>query len=361
MAVRGDAIAATARTDADPRVAAATPDDARAWDAYVAARPDATLYHLYGWKTVAQEAYALRAPFLIARDGPGGVIRGVLPLIRIPRPFTQYLTSGLFGAYGALLADEDCHARALVAAATALVDAGEARHLHLKLLGSAPPGLSLGRRDIWVTARLELGADEDDLWQRLPGKQRWAIRHARKVGLEATHGPDELDGFYEVLFENMHRKGAPIYGKTFFRWVLRALSPRASVVALRDRGRVVSGAFVASYGGTMYVPFASSRVEYFKHRINHLLFWEVMRHARAVGCRTLDFGSSLRDSSVLDFKMEWRPEVEPIQSYVYPSSAARTQLDPRRSGVADVVVAAWGRLPRTTARLLGPALCRWIA
>jgi serine/alanine adding enzyme len=361
MAAVGDLFAEADRASAGPQVHVAARDEAREWDAYVARRPEATLYHLFGWKTVAEEAYGLRTPFLVARDAPGGAIRGILPLIRVPRPFTQYLTTGLFGAYGALLADDDTHARALVAAATARIDTGEARHLHLKLLGDGPSGLGLERRDIWVTAKLDLGTDEDDLWRRLPKKQRWAVRQAGKADLEAWHGPDEFDGFYEVLFENMHRKGAPIYGKTFFRSVLRSLAPHASVVALRDRGRVVSGAFVASFRGTMYVPFASSRVDYFRHRINHLLYWEVMRYARSLGCRTLDFGSSLRDSSVLHFKRAWRPQLEPIRSYVYAAPDAWPKLDPRDSGVADVIVAAWSRLPRNAARILGPALCRWIA
>ena len=341
----------------------AAPEDAVAWDAYVARQPDATLYHLSGWRNVAVEAYALRAPFLLARDEPGGAIRGILPLIRVSRPFTQYLTTGLFGAYGRLLADDDLYARALIAEAVARTDGAEARHLHLKLLGSVPAGVELERKDIWVTARLDLGADEAALWQSLPPKQRWAIRRARKAGLEATHGPQEFDGFYEVLSENMHRKGAPIYGKSFFRSVFRWLAPRASVVTLRPArgGPVVSGAIVASFAGTLYVPFASSGADYLGQRVNHLLFWEVMCYARSVGCHTLDFGSSLRDSSVLEFKREWRPRIEPINSYVYAAPNAHPKLDPRESGVAKTVVAAWRRVPRGAAGILGPAICRWIA
>ena len=346
-----------------PVVQIATAQDRLAWDAYVGRQADATMYHLFGWKTVAEEAYALEAPFLVARDEPGGVIRGVLPLIRVPRPFTQYLTTGLFGAYGALLADDEPSARALIDAAVARVDGGDARHLHLKLLGDIPAGTKLQRKDIWVTARLGLSADEEALWQSLPGKQRWAIRRARKSGLEAAQGPDEFDGFYEVLLENMHRKGAPIYGKAFFRSVFRALGPRASVVTLRAArgGRVLSGAMVASFRGTLYVPFASSRSEHLKERVNHLLFWELMRHACTLECHTLDFGLSLRNSSVLDFKREWRPDIEPIRSYLYAAPSARPKLDPRESGVAKTFVAAWRQLPRGAARVLGPAICRWIA
>jgi FemAB-related protein (PEP-CTERM system-associated) len=335
-------------------------DGGTAWDAYVERKPGATLHHLFGWKMVVERAYGLRAPFLAARDTPGGCIRGVLPLIVVPRPFTSYLTTGPFGAYGPLLADEERYARALIASAAKRVDAGEVRYLHLKLLGEAPAGLGLERQDIWVTAKLDLGTAEEALWQRLPRKLRWAVRHAARSGLDRGSGIGELDAFYEVLCENMHRKGAPIYGRSFFRSILRAFAAQADIITLRHRGRVVSGALVATFNGTMYVPFASSRVDYFKLGVNQLLYWEVLRRAYETACRTLDFGSSIRDSTVLDFKLRWRPRLEPIASYVYARPGARPKLDPRESMIAAAVSEVWARLPSSLTRAFGPALCRWI-
>jgi FemAB-related protein (PEP-CTERM system-associated) len=336
-------------------------DEGSAWDAYVDGQPNATLYNLFGWKTIAEEAYGMRAPFLVARDTPHGAVRGVLPLIRVPRPFMHYLTTGLFGAYGPLLADEERHARALLAEAARRVDAGEGRYLHLKLLGDPPLGAGLERQDVWVTSRLDLGRDDESAWRSLPRKQRWAIRHAQRAGIERSYGPADVDAFYDVLFENMHRKGAPIYGERFFRTSFRVLAPRAEVMTLRLGDRTASGAFVAAYNGTLYVPFASSRPEFFRQRVNHLLFWELMRRGRELGCRRLDFGSSLRDSTTLEFKVEWRPEIEPIHSYVYAPNGQKPTLDPRGSRVAAAVVGAWAKLPRRAAMALGPALCRWIA
>ena len=75
-----------------PRVELA--DSAADWDEYVAHHPRATMYHLHAWKTVAERVYGMHAPFLVARDTAGGPIRGVLPLVRVPRPFAAYLTTG---------------------------------------------------------------------------------------------------------------------------------------------------------------------------------------------------------------------------------------------------------------------------
>ncbi len=344
-----------------PHVEPARPESAAEWDAFVERQQAATLYHLYAWRAVAERAYRLPAPFLCARDAPGRPIRGVLPLFRLPRPSSPYLTNGLFGAYGGVLADDDRCAQALVSAAMQRVDEGQADFLHLKLLGPAPAHLPLERHDIWVTALLDLEDTPDAEWQRLPKKMRWYVRHAQRAGLACARGPAELPGFYDVLSENMLRKGSPIYGRRFFEELAGALGPRASVITLKLGGRVVSGAFVTWFHGVLYVPFASSRPGVFRSHPNHLLYWEILRLAHDLGLRTLDFGTSLRGSSGLAFKLHWRPRVVPIGSYLYADVAARPVLAVKDSAIARTIVRGWSRLPACLAETLGPAVCRWIA
>jgi FemAB-related protein (PEP-CTERM system-associated) len=336
-------------------------DSAAAWDAYVSKQSGATLYHLFAWKRVAEEAYRMRAPFLVARDGPGQPIRGVLPLVRVPRPFSPYLTSGLFGSYGPLLADEERHARALLDGAVGRVDSGEASFLHLKLLGSAPHDARLKRHDVWVTAQLDLGRSSDELWNKLRSPMRTKIRQAQRSGLVADRGLDGLDAFYDVLSENMRRKGAPIYGLKFMQVLLDALGPRADVILLRHEGRVVSGALTAWFNDTMLVPFVSSRPAAFRLRPNNLLYWEIARRAIDLGLHTLDFGSSLRASTGLEFKESWKPRIEPIGSYVHAARGNAPALVPVESAVARNAVKVWSHLPSRLASALGPVVCRWIA
>lgn len=348
-----------ARAELAPLVELA--DSAAAWDAYVSRQPGATLYHLFAWKRVAEQAYHMGAPFLVARDGPGQAIRGVLPLVRVPRPFSAYLASGLFGSYGPLLADDERHARALLDAAIHRIDGGEAAFLHLKLLGSAPHDARLRRHDVWVTAQLDLGRDSDELWKRLQSPMRTKIRQAQRSGLIAEHGHHGLDAFYDVLAENMGRKGAPLYGQKFMRVLLDVLGPRADVVLLRHEGRVVSGALIAWFNDTMLVPFASSRPSAFRLRPNRLLYWEIARRALELGLHTLDFGSSLRDSTGLEFKESWKPRIEPIGSYVYAARGRAPALAPADSALARRAVKVWSHLPSRLAGALGPMVCRWIA
>jgi FemAB-related protein (PEP-CTERM system-associated) len=336
-------------------------DSAADWDAYVRGHPSATMYHLYAWKTVAERAYGMKAPFLVARDRPGGPIRGVLPLVRVPRPFASYLTTGIFGSYGPLLADDAYYGRALLDAARRLVDEGAASFLHLKVLGSLPESAGYERRDVWVTALLDVGSSPAELWKRLRPPMRTKIRQAERAGLTVEYGAAGLDAYYDVLSENMLRKGSPIYGKRFMRVLLDALGPQGDVALLRHEGRVVSGALIAWFNGTMLVPFVSSRPSSFHLRPNNLLYWELAKRAQELGLHTLDFGSSMRDSSGLQFKESWRPRIEPIGSYVYTPRGTVPDLAPVGSPLTRYVVSAWSHLPPRVAEALGPVLCRWIA
>ena len=83
------------------------PAAAPEWDGYVASKESANCYHLHAWRTAGERGYGLRAPYLVARAQPRGEILGVLPLffVRSP-PWRGYATTGLFGSYGPVLAED---------------------------------------------------------------------------------------------------------------------------------------------------------------------------------------------------------------------------------------------------------------
>jgi FemAB-related protein (PEP-CTERM system-associated) len=335
--------------------------DSGAWDAYVEGHPSANCYHLRAWKTAAEAAYGIEAPFLIARDRPGGAVRGVLPLFVVrSAPGSAYLTTGLFGAYGPVLADPEA-VEALVAHAVQRARALRARFLVLKALGSEPPPPGFDPLDRWVVARLALAADPAILWRRFRDKTRNAVRKGQRSGLELRVGQAGLDGFYDVLAENMHRKGAPIYGRALFHELVRDLGERAEIVTLADGARTVSGALVIRFAGVATVPFASSRPSSFHLNPNNLLYWEIISRACRAGLHTLDFGRSLRDSSALNFKLGWGARTEAQPMHVYPVRGTSPRFDVSTRSVR-FLVRVWRSLPRSFADAVGPQICRrWLA
>ncbi len=332
------------------------------WDDYVLHHPDATCYHLRAWQGAAEHGYHMRAPFLVARDRRGGRICGVQPLFVVSRPMGGYVTSGLFGAYGPILADAAAAAdydevrRALVREAQAVGEREHAAYLIFKSLRDRPIE-GFVERDTSVIATMKLDADPQVVWKRLRDKTRNQTRKAQKSGFVVQRGIDQLPGYYDVLAENMHRKGTPIYGIDFMRELLLCLGDRGEIVSLSLAGKVVSAALVIHFRDTVYVPFASSRPEVFKLCPNNLLYWDIIQRACERGMKVLDFGRSPRNSSTLDFKLHFGAVVEPMPFYIYPLRGEAPTMDSHDPGIKRLV-RLWQRLPRRVADLVGPEICK---
>lgn len=332
------------------------------WDDYVEEHPDSTCYHLRAWQTVAERAYRIAAHFLIARKEPGRPICGALPLFIVGGPFRSHVTNGLFGAYGAILADDAESRVSLAREARRIFERAGADHLMLKCLNEEPlpPSLGLERQDSWVIARLRLEESPERMWLSFRDKIRNCVRKAQKHGLELRRGESQLEAFYDVLSENMHQKGAPIYGLGFMRELVRAMGYRADVLTLWYEGKAVAGALVIDHSGTIYVPFASSRPTALAMCPNNLLYWEIIRRGCSRKMHTLDFGRSLRESGTLAFKLSWGAEVREQPSFVASARGKDLRIDPTDRRI-DFFVRSWKRLPRPVVNAVGPAVCRSLA
>lgn len=334
-----------------------TAGTAHEWDAYVGGHPEANCYHLRAWRDVGTRAYRLRAPYLVARATPKGPVRGVLPLFVVKNLQGGYVTTGLFGAYGRVLADDEEAGRALVARARRLTDEARARYLMIKAAGDEPFAEGFARRDTSVFARLPLAPDADTMWKGFKKEIRKAVRKAEGANLTVRVGRDQLPVYYDILAEAMHLKGTPIYGYPFMRVLVDALGDRAEVMTLHKDGQPISGALYLFSRDTVYLPFSASLPSAFELRPNNLLFWEIIKRGCARGMKTLDLGRSPRDSSLLTFKLRWGAEATPQPWYIYTSRGRPPELDAHDPSVQRLIQ-LWQRLPRPVADALGPHICR---
>jgi len=342
------------------RIETLKPEDHAAWDAYVSQHSAATLYHDRAWQAVAHRAYRMTAPFLVARDDNSSKLCGVLPLFVVKRPFGSCVLGGLFGSYGQLLADDEAAGQALLSRAKQLTADAGCGYLQLKSLGDDPLCASLSRHETSVTAMLPLLPDPDAMWKGFRDKIRNAIRKGQKAGFEVRSGLDELEPYYDVLADNMHRKGSPIYGLRFMRELATALGPRSEILCLTHNGQPVSAAFVVYFKDTVYVPFASSRASHFHLNPNNVLYWEVIQRACRRGMTRLDFGRSPKDSSTLSFKLFWGAQTTPVPFYVHQVRGKPPTLEASGAGLQRLVQ-LWQRLPRPVVDAIGPSICRrWL-
>lgn len=306
-------------------------------------------------------AYHQAAPFLVARaDGDSHKLCGVLPLFVVKRPFGSCVLGGLFGSYGRVLADDAEAGQALLDAAKKLTAAAGCGYLQLKSLGDDPLCASFSRHETSVTAMLPLKSDVDAMWKSLRDKTRNAIRKGQRAEFEVRSDHALLDDYYDVLADNMHRKGSPIYGQRFMRELLKALGSRCEILCLYHQGQPVSAAFVVYFKDTVYVPFASSRASHFHLNPNNVLYWEAIKRGGERGMAQLDFGRSPKESSTLSFKLFWAATTTPVPFYVYQVRGKQPTLEANGASVQRLVQ-LWQRLPRPVVDAIGPAICRrWL-
>jgi FemAB-related protein (PEP-CTERM system-associated) len=338
--------------DIEELSASSAPD----WDSYVHSRPEATCYHLLAWQRVASRAYRLATPFLIARGSRTGRVRGVLPLFVVENILGGYLTTGLFGAYGPVLADSNEVRRRLLDHALAQMRARRLSYFVHKSVGDEALPTVLRRHDPCVVAVLPL-ASPDVMWKGFRSEIRNRIRKAERSGMELRTGFQELPSFYDVLAESMHRKGTPIYGFGVMRELVAAQEERAEVLTLWKEGAAVCGALVLYHNDTVLVPFVSARASSFQLCPNNLIYWKVIQRGWARGMRRLDFGRSFRSSSNLDFKQRWGAETIAQPFYVYSADGRQPHLDTGDRAVR-ALITLWKSVPLPVANALGPSLCR---
>ena len=153
----------------DIEVRELTKSEFERWDRFVADCPDATFFHLAGWKTVLERAFGHRTHYFYAeRDG---VIEGVLPLGHIKSLFFgNTLVSTPFCVYGGIASQSGQAASALRQAATGLAEELQVGALELRNLRPTEPDWP--EKELYVTFRKEIDPDPDVNLKAIPRKQR---------------------------------------------------------------------------------------------------------------------------------------------------------------------------------------------
>jgi FemAB-related protein (PEP-CTERM system-associated) len=324
------------------------------WDAYVEARPGATLAHAGAWARVLPRAYGVEACYLAARDAAGKLC-GVLPLMRVRTLRGRVeLVSMPYLDSGGILADHEEAARALLVAALEATRRAGAHALELRHL-RPPAGLEAPDGDR-VDLVLELAASEDEQWKALPATVRNQTRKAQREGLTlAEDGREAWRAFCGPYEVNMRDLGSPPHARGFFRAAADAFGELLRFVVTLDGERPVGGLVAIHYAGAVTVPWAATLRAERSRCPNNLIYWEALRWAVTRGAREFDFGRSPRESGTHHFKRGWGARERALHwCRLEPGGAPLPAASPYDSGLLRGLSGLWARLPVALVRRIGP-------
>jgi len=340
--------------------------DAR-WEAFLASRLDALIYHHPAWLGVIQGAYG-HQPLCLACEGADGRIRGVLPLFHTRGLLTHPRLSSLPNTpVAGPLAQDDQAMAALLCAAVERVRGRPGTSLQLKVPRAGLDGLVDSLRCVpWDTTYvLELPEHPNQLRfgdSRNHGRIKWAVNKAARLGVQVrpaeTEG--ELQAWYGLYLDTMHRHVVPPRPYRFFRLAWERLRPQGLMrlllaeQRLGDRSKLLAGSIFLMWRQTVFYAFNGCRREDLSLRPNDVIQWQAIGDACREGFRYYDLGEvEEHQEHLAEFKTKWGAEPRRLYRYYYPvANEIQTGILKSSSYRRQFVNAAWRRLPvKATARL----------
>jgi FemAB-related protein (PEP-CTERM system-associated) len=334
--------------------------DADAWDAYVAAHPDATPFHSRAWCEAITRATGHRCHLLTAR-GAGGVLAGLLPLHHIRSPlFGQALVGSGFAVGGGLLADDPATAATLAGGAADMAKSLGVPSVELRG-GPQPEGEGWHREEgVYAGFARGLAADDDAELLAIPRKQRAEARKALESELTVTTGADAAErcDHYRIYATSVRNLGTPVFPKPLFDAVLDAFGADADILTVRANGAPVASVLSLYWRGTVMPYWGGGTADARRLRANELMYFALMRHARAKGCTRFDFGRSKLGTGPFAYKKNWGFEPEPLVYARWLAPGERPRDTNPTSAKYRLQVDLWKKLPLWAANRIGPLIAR---
>ena len=330
-------------------------EDRANWDEFVNRCADATFFHRIGWKDLIEECFGHRTHYLLAERNDE--IIGVLPLAEVKSfLFGHALVSLPFCAYGGVAAVETDAVAALHKAARQLGEKIGVEHLELRNRAVREAGWP--RQDLYVTFRKAILPDVEANLAAIPRKQRAMVRKGMENGLVSRIDGD-LDRFFALYADNVHRQGTPPLPKRYFEALRRTFDRDSEVLTVTEPGGRAVSSVLSFYFRDEVLPYYAGDIAVARDlAANDFKYWELLRLACERGARIFDFGRSKRGTGAFAFKKNWGLEPTPL-AYEYclyrrDSIPEHNPLNPKYR----LLIALWRRLPIGVANIVGPYLVK---
>ncbi len=333
------------------------PDVVRRIDQFVAAHPDAQLFHRPQWSIAVERGCGQRNHYLVAVR-PDGSLAGLLPLTEVrSRLFGNALVSTGFGTGGGIIAEDDAVAAVLADAAVAVADRGGWATVELRS-GRLPDGWQV-QEGVYANFAKPLPRGEAAILKSIKRRHR-AVRRARAFDLEVRCGncARDRDEHFACYSASVRNLGSPVYPRALFDAMLDLFGEDADILTILRDGRPQASVLNFYFKDTVFAYWGGGTAEARDCFANELMYFELMCYASERGCTRFDFGRSKVGSGSYAFKTLWDFEPEPLRYAVRTADGGPPRDINPASPQYRLQVAAWQKLPLCIANRIGPVIAR---
>jgi len=327
----------------------------RLWDAFLEAAPEATFFHLSGWRSVIEKVFGHRTHYLMARQG--GSVVGVLPLTHIRSfLFGNALISNAFCVYGGAVAVSEQACSALEREAISISERVGADYLELRVLESRHTDWPQ-KRDLYVTFRKAMHAEVDANMKAIPRKQRAMVRKGIANGLRSVIDTD-VSRLHGIYAESVRNLGTPVFSISLFRALKQQFGDACDIVTICHGDRAVASVMNFYFRDQVLPYYGGGTAAARDLAANDFMYWEVMRRACERGFRVFDFGRSKVGTGSYNFKRYWGFEPTPLIHEYKLGAAKRIPDNSPNNPKYRYFIALWKRLPLPLTKLIGPFIVK---
>ena len=278
-------------------------DTPEIWDRYIENHQDSTLYHLFAWGLILEEALGHKRFYIAAYQN--SELNGILPLILVKsKLFGSGLISMPFLNYGGVCANNYDTASLMYIKAINLARENKVDYLELRNIKKPNGGYPL--KFTKAAYVLSLADDEEVVFKNLRKQTRNRIRKAIQQGIKVEVGHHLLNDFYVGFSIAMKEHGTPVLGLKFFYKVLEYFGDKVQFYVAYYNGQIAGAKLTITHKDISYQIWGGYPKSYRNLQANYLLSWKVVNNAINLGLKYCDFGRSDIKSGPADFKRRRR-------------------------------------------------------
>ncbi len=304
--------------------------DAR-WEPFVQHHPRTSVFHSTAWLKALERTYGYKS-VAFTTSGAHDKLDNAVVFCEINSWLTgRRLVSLPFSDHCEPLAPSATAAAILKDAIEQELDRGRFRYIEIRPLQPLSFATGVHRTTVsYAFHELDLRPDTETLYRNLhrDSIQR-KIRRAAREGLTLREGTEEklLDDFYALMKVTRERHRVPPQPKQWFRNLMECFGNGLTIRVAYSGPQPVAGMLTLQYGDTMVYKYGCSDVRFNNLGGMHLLYWQAIQEAKALGLRRFDFGRVDADQpGLITFKNRWGAAQSTLTYSRYSKSEHSTHL-----------------------------------